>query len=97
MVVIGTTVSVANGDSVIIRPSSTAEEWDIHNIYIPLNKDVEIYRWNSISTTPQILITKISMTLSLMGAFHATFTDFIIVKNVSGSSIYIGYDGVNIL
>ena len=97
MVVMGTTVSVANGDSVIIRPASTDEEWDIHNIYIPLDKTVEVYRWNSISTTPQILVTSITGTLSLMGAFHATFTDFIIVKNVSGSSIYISYDGVNIL
>ena len=96
-VVIGTTASLANNDSINIRPSSTDEEWTIHNIYVPKGYTVEVYRWNSTSTTPQILITSISETLSLMGAFHATFTDFIIVKNTSGSTIYISYDGINLL
>lgn len=89
---IGDTVEVASGASINIRPS-TDVEWVIHNIYIPLGSTVELYRWNNIGTTPQILMHKLTNTTSFQ-SYHATIDDFFIIKNISGSSIWVSYDGV---
>jgi hypothetical protein len=89
---IGETTQVAHLSSLNVRPAID-EEWVIHNIYIPIGSTVEIYRWNDIGTTPEILITKVSNSM-LFQSFHCTLDEFIIVKNISGASIYISYDGV---
>ena len=87
------TVSIAADSTINIRPSTTDEEWIIHNIYTSLGNLIEIYRWNDTGTTSQILIAKTSSTLSAV-YYHCTTTGYLIIKNKSGSTIYVGYDGV---
>lgn len=91
-ITVGNTVQVASGSSVNIRPL-TDEEWVIHNIYIPLGQTVELYRWNNTGTTPEILMHRLTNTTSFQ-SYHATINDFFILKNVSGNTIWVSYDGV---
>ena len=91
-VTIGTTVSLTSAASLNVRPPTNVE-WIIHNIYVPSGYAIELYRWNDTGTTPQILITKTSVSMGFLD-FHVTQDDFLIIKNISGSTIYVSYDGV---
>ena len=80
--------TVANGASITIQPTGTVE-YVIHNIYVPTTADIEMYRGDGTLT-----ILSDANTGSLYNFFfHASNTQYITIKNVSGASIEIGYDG----
>lgn len=72
-----------------IQPSGTAT-WGIQNFYIPDGVLCEVYRTDG---TNEILLYKGSTTLQLPQPFHATNSIYFRIKNVSGSSSYLGFDG----
>lgn len=81
--------SVANDAYLTIQPSAGVEA-SIHNIYVPESSGVEIYYSDGVN---DVLV--VSNTGSLYSTqFHVTNTYYIRVKNVSGSSINLGYDGI---
>ena len=86
---IGNIKSIAAGDVLDVKPTAPAE-WIVHNIYIPEDKAAEIYFTDG---TNQVLVATVSG--SYLGYFfHATATRYIRVKNISGSAMQIGYDGI---
>jgi hypothetical protein len=89
---VNATTSIGSGASLNVRPSSD-EEWIIHNIYTSLGNAIAVYRWNNTGTTPEILVTKTSVSLSSI-YYHCTLSDYLVIKNLSGSTIYVSYDGV---
>jgi len=81
--------SVANGNYLDIRPPS-GEEWVIHNIYH--SDDAELYFSNG---TDEIRFSSHSGEGGWIGYFfHVTNSHYLRVKNVSGATALIGYDGV---
>lgn len=86
---IGNIQSIGAGSSLDVKPTAPAE-WIVHNIYVPEDQAAEIYFTDGTNT---ILIATISG--SYLGYFfHATATRYIKVKNISGSAMQIGYDGI---
>ena len=83
--------SKLNNQSITIGPSTVSLEWSIHNIYIPFGSKCEIYRTDGSNT---ILIMTTTSSLLSPYTFHVSTSQYITVKNVSGSTINIGYDGV---
>lgn len=81
--------SINNGAYLNIKPS-VGDEWVIHNIYVPNGKNVELY-WSD-GTNESLQDTNDGAWLNYH--FHVTASYYLRVKNVSGSSIYIGYDGI---
>ena len=82
--------TILSTQSLLIQPPSGTTQWTIHNIYIPQFSTCEIYRTSS---TGSVLIMSTSDSL-LSYTFHCTNSYYITVKNINGSSIIIGYDGV---
>ena len=81
--------SISDGAYLDIQPPS-GEEWVIHNIYH--EDDCELYFSDG---TNEILISSHSGNGGWLGYwFHVTNSRYLRVKNVSGSSALIGYDGV---
>ena len=86
---IGNIQSVNAGSVLDVKPTAPAE-WIVHNIYIPEGKAAEIYFTDG---TNQVLVATVSG--SYLGYFfHSTATRYIKVKNISGSAMQIGYDGI---
>lgn len=84
----GTIETVTNNASLTIRPSGT-EEWVIHNIFAPTTANIEFYKHGS-----SLSVLADSNTGSFFNFFfHASNASYITIKNVSGASIEIGYDG----
>jgi hypothetical protein len=81
--------SITNGSYLTIQPSGTTE-WGIQNIYIPYGTECELYRTDG---TNEILLKKITDTIQFTQPINPTLTIYFRVKNVSGSSVYLGYDG----
>lgn len=79
--------SVADTSYLDIQPSS-GDEAVIHNIYV--DGSVEVYVSDD---TNEIKIGDYTDSL-LYFAFHVTNSQFLRVKNTSGGSLYIAYDGV---
>ena len=87
--VVVASTSVANGSSLTIQPGSGIE-WIIHNIYVPEDSAIEVYATDGANPI------KFD---SNSGGFrqehwHLTNAQYITVKNVSGGSIYMKYDGI---
>ena len=81
--------SIADDASLSIQPSSGVE-WIIHNISVPEDAEVEIYFSDGSND-----ILSVSNTGGYIdGHFHVTNSHYYKIKNVSGGSIYIGYDGI---
>ena len=86
---INTLTSIATGSYLTIRPPSGVE-WIIHNILVADTADVELYISDG---------TNEERVLSTTGGFldyhfHATNSIYYKVKNISGTTEYIGYDGI---
>jgi len=82
-------VSVADGEFLDIRPP-TGEEWIIHNITCSAN--CELYYTDG---TNYILVdTLVGPGGWLNFNFHVTNSRWYAVKNVSGGTALIGYDGI---
>ena len=81
--------SVSNGSYLDIVPG-TGVEWVIHNIY--WGNAVECYFYDG---TNDVKFDSDTTYGGRIGAvFHCTETKRIRIKNVSGLSQYIGYDGI---
>lgn len=81
--------AVNSGSYMYIKPT-LGNEWVIHNIYVPDSKDVELYFTDG--SHRQLVDTGDGSWLNYH--WHVTSSFYLEVKNVSGSQIYIGYDGV---
>lgn len=81
--------SVTNGGYMTIQPSGTTE-WGIQNIYIPYGVECELYRTDG---TNEILLYKLTDTIQFTQPLNSTLSIYFRVKNVSGASAYMGYDG----
>ena len=80
--------TVADEASMTIQPSGTAE-YVIHNIYVPVNADIELYKTNGTLTV--LADSNIGSLFNFF--FHASNTQYVTIKNISGISIEIAYDG----
>ncbi len=81
--------SLTTGTSLEIRPAGSYESI-IHNLYVPDGYNVELYRSNG---SVDILLT--TLTGSWFAYYwHCTNGSFLKLKNVSGSTISVGYDGI---
>lgn len=81
--------TVASGDYMILRPAGDVA-WVIHNIYAPATSSIEFY---SSTTDGDDLIMETTGSI-LSYNFHANNVGYYKVKNVSGVSINISYDGI---
>jgi hypothetical protein len=87
--VVVASTSVANNASMTLQPSSGIE-WVIHNIYAPSTAAIEIYMTDGSNA---ILVDK--NTGGYLGYFlHLTNAQYMTVKNVSGGTVYMKYDGI---
>lgn len=83
-------ISSVNNDAYLdIQPSST-EEWAVHNIYFA--GAVEMYFYDG--SNELLFASEPAAGVYACHDFHCTNTRRIRVKNKSGSSMLIGYDGV---
>ena len=83
-------VTLLNGQSMDIVPSTSGIEWVIHNIIIPFGSACEFYHTDGVN---DILIMNTSTSL-LSYNFHCDISSYYKLTNVSGSTIYVSYDGV---
>ena len=88
--VVVASTSVANGSSLTIQPGSGIE-WIIHNVYVPEGSAIEVYATDGSNA--------IKFDSNPSGGFrqehwHLTNAQYFTIKNVSGSSIYMKYDGI---
>lgn len=81
--------SVADDGYLDIRPSAGVE-WVIHNILAEIGTSVELYMSNG---TNEIKVDEHSAGFVDVH-FHCTNSIYYRIKNVSGASAYLGYDGV---
>lgn len=81
--------SIANNASLTIRPGS-GEEWILHNLYF--GGAWELYRTDGTNTIKVDSGTGVRMLTQLK--LKATYSIYYTIKNVSGGSVYMGYDGV---
>lgn len=79
----------------VIRPTTSGEEWTIHNIYVPFGKKIGLHR-SSDPTGTILAITLGPLPFSLTGQynFHCTNTQFLVLVNGEDEDIIVGYDGV---
>lgn len=83
-------VAVLNGQSMDIKPSTSGIEWIIHNVIIPFGSACQLYQTDG---TNSVLVMNTSMSL-LSYNLHCCTASYYKVTNISGSTIYLGYDGV---
>lgn len=89
---VASVVSLTTGSTVDIRPDAGVE-WVLHNIYVESGKQVKVLRYDGTNS-----VTIDTVTGSLLAfCFHLTNTQYIRVQNLSGSDIYIGYDGMSVV
>ena len=81
--------TVVDDGYLTIQPSGTAE-WGIQNIYIPAGVECEIYRTDG---TTDILLFTVTDTLQFAQPINPTNAIYFKVKNISGTSTTLGYDG----
>lgn len=82
--------SIANNSSLTIRPALSGPEWMITNLY--MGGAWELYRTDGTNT---ILIMSGNGVGSLQRrSMIATWTHYFTLKNVHGSTVFMGYDGV---
>lgn len=80
---------VLTGEFVTIRPDDPIS-WVIHNIYVPVGADIELYS-SDIMGDDVIIETSGSI---LGYNFHANNSGYFKLKNVSMTTIDISYDGI---
>ena len=91
---VSTTTSLAMNTTLDIKPTTAGEEWIVHNIYIDLGSEIEVYRWYTAGgSSPLLLITKASHSL-LSQQFHCSSTQYLVIKNIGTSTAWVSYDGI---
>jgi hypothetical protein len=87
--VVVASTSVANNAYLTIQPGAGAE-WIIHNIHAPSTAAIELY----VTDGANDILTD-SNTGGWLGYYiHLTNAQYLKVKNVSGGTIYMKYDGI---
>ncbi len=87
------TIELTAAASTTIKPTGVTDEWIIHNIYVDDGKSVSVEfgdgtNWIDVDTITESMLSYY---------FHVTYTDYIRLINNEGTTIYVGYDGVQIL
>jgi hypothetical protein len=82
--------SIANSASLTIQPGSAGVEWLITNLYF--GGAWELYRTDGSNTIKIDSGSGVRMLTSIK--LKATYTTYFTIKNVSGGTVYMGYDGV---
>lgn len=86
-------VTLLDDGYALLKSDTVGIEIVIHNIYVPQGYTVEVYHYYNSSPAKEILLYTTST--SLCGyCFHANDDGCIKVVNVSGSTIDVGFDGV---
>lgn len=89
-----TSINTISPDSYIyLKPSSGTEIWVIRNIIVNLGASVGLYYTDTISTDPDLLITKIGSSL-LDADFYCSADGFLALHNFGTTSVKVAYDGV---
>lgn len=86
---VNTFSSVATGSYIDIQPDA-GDEWIIHNILVSDSAAIELYYTDG-TNEERVLATTGGF---LDYHFHVTNSVYYRVKNVSGATEYIGYDGI---
>lgn len=82
--------SIANGSSLTIQTGSAGVEWLIQNLY--MGGAWELYRTDGTHT---ILVDSGGDAGSLVNInLKVSYTTYYTLKNVSGGSVYMGYDAI---
>jgi hypothetical protein len=82
-------------DIMIIRPTTSGEEWTIHNIYMSFGRRAELHRiWDPTGFDSGIFIMPLSGSLLGQYNFHCTNTEFLMIVNNDVVPLDVGYDGV---
>jgi hypothetical protein len=76
--------------SLDIVPVTVGEEWTVHNISIPYGYSCELYHTDGTNTIKVSTLTNSLLSYS----FHCNLSSYYSIKNVSGYTIYVSYDGV---
>ena len=85
----GFQASLANDGTYDVQPGS-GEEWVVHNLYAA--GSFELYLKNSTNT---ILIDSMTGAGGFFGmCYHLTNTQYLQIKNKSGSAAHFAYDGI---
>lgn len=87
-VVVGLTQET-NNSSLTIQPGASVE-WVIHNIFVPEGSSWELYKTDG--SNPIKVASGAAPMFNLQ--LHATNAQYFTLKNVSGSTIYVGADGM---
>ena len=82
---------VLDDNVLVIKPTNSGEEWIINNLYIQFGKSVEIYKSDG---TNNVLIMSTDMSVCGNFNFRCSNSEYITMKNVSGESIFLTYDGI---
>lgn len=88
--VVALSASLANNSFLDLQPSGTVE-WVIHNIYTPEGAAYELYWYdgtNSLKIDHDAAVGRYNLQI------HTTNAKYLRIKNVSGSSQNVGYDGI---
>lgn len=87
--VVSSLTSTANNGTLTAQPSAGVE-WVIHNVYY--GGAMELYVTNGTDSIKVDSDTAIGGRLGVV--FHVNNTRYLQVKNVSGSTTVLGYDGI---
>lgn len=83
--------TVASGNTLDIKPTTTGDQWVIHNIYYNQGT-VEIYLTDGTNALQFYTDTSEG---GLFGAtYHCTTSHYLQVKNMNSGNTIIGFDGV---
>lgn len=93
--VVGMATLTTPSGKLIIRPTTSGEEWTIHNIYVNAGDSIVLYRSNDPAGV-DLGICLGPIPFSLMGQynFHCTTDQFLILVNGEATESKVGYDGV---
>ena len=93
--VVGMATLTTPSGKLIIRPTTSGEEWTIHNVYVPAGTNVVMYRSGD-PTGTDLGINLGPVPFPLLGqySFHCTTTQFLILVNGEATEVEVGYDGV---
>lgn len=88
--VVAASASITAGSTSTIRPGSGAE-WIIHNIYTATTVSVELYATDG--SNPILVDTSYGGGW-MNHFFHLTYDQYLYVKNIGATTIYMKYDGI---
>lgn len=87
--VVSSLTSTANNGTLSAQPGSGVE-WVLHNVYF--GGAMELYYTDGTNSIKIDSDTTLGARLGTV--FHVNNTRYIQIKNVSGGTVYLGYDGV---